>query len=117
MFADELVIARTRRETLARVHAEISRELRGAPHNAPPQAHVTYVGGLSRARRLVQHLYRAALHEEEEIVMDGSKDLFAAAVQAGWAVIPATDRANMTREAFAVALRAAAQVYAEAAAT
>ena len=80
-----LIAARARRETLARVRAELARELRGAPHNAPAQSQLTYVGGLARARRLVETRYRSALTAEEQIVMAGvDPDLMLAAVKAAW---------------------------------
>lgn len=65
-----LAEARGRRQAYADLRTELSRELRGAPHNAPPQSQLTYVGGLARARRMVEQLYRAANDAEEALVLD-----------------------------------------------
>lgn len=64
-----LAEARGRREAYQTIRADLSRELRGAPYNAPPQAQLTYVGGLARARRLAERLYRTALNAEEDLVI------------------------------------------------
>ena len=111
MIDPALVAARARREALAQVRAELAAELRGAPHNAPAQAQLTYVGGLARARRLVEVSYQAALADEEQIVMDGiATDLFVAAVKAGWDAIPTGNMDDMTPDALSAALMAAVEV-------
>lgn len=66
----ELAVARGRREAYAVVRAELARELRGAPYNAAGRIQVTYVGGLARARRIVERLFRDALDAEERLVID-----------------------------------------------
>ena len=106
-----LLAARARRETFAALRAELVAELRGAPHNAPARSQLTYVGGLARARRLVEARYRSALAAEEQIVMDGiDPDLVVAAVKAGWDAIPDGNMDDMTPDALAVALLAALKV-------
>jgi hypothetical protein len=115
MFDAALIAARARRETLDDVRAELSRELRGAPNNAPPQTQFTYVGGLARARRMIERRYRQALDAEETIVMaEPDVALFTAAIKAGWEAIPDGNMDDMTPEALAAALTAAARVYAQA---
>jgi hypothetical protein len=111
MIDPAVVAARARREALAQVRAELAAELRGAPYNAPARAQITYVGGLARARRLVEDRYQAALSAEEQIVMDGiSTDLFVAAVKAGWEAIPDGNMDDMTPDVLAAALMAAVDV-------
>lgn len=111
MLDPALIAARARRETLGQLRAELARELRGAPHNAPAQAQLTYAGGLARARRLLEVRYRSALADEEQIVMDGiAPDLVIAAVKAGWEAIPDGNMDDMTPDALAAALLAAFDV-------
>lgn len=65
-----LAEARGRREAYEKARAAIRAELLGAPLNAPPQSQLTYVGGLARARRMVEALYQQAQDDEEQLVMD-----------------------------------------------
>jgi hypothetical protein len=64
-----LAAARGRRQALAAVRAVLASELRGAPYNAPGRSQLTYVGGLARARRIVEGLYRQAALAEEDLVL------------------------------------------------
>lgn len=66
-----LAEARGRREAYGTIRAALARELRGAPHNAPPQSQLTYVGGLARARRIAERLYRYANNAEEDVLFAG----------------------------------------------
>ncbi len=110
-----LVAARARREGLAAVRAALTRELKQAPFNTPDiSTQNTYVGGLARARRLVEALYRAALTAEERAVIDGpdQEEVFTKALKAAWDALPEGSLDDMTPETLAAALRAALRIYA-----
>lgn len=68
-----LAVARGRREAYAAARTELRNELRGAPGNAPPQSQLTYVGGLARARRMLERLYQGALADEERLVLGSAE--------------------------------------------
>lgn len=114
----ELAVARGRRgrrEGLALARAEIARELRGAPLNAPGRTQLTYDGGLARARRILERLYHDAAAVEEQLVVAGADEaLFDKALKAAWDALPDGSMDDITPDTLAVALRAAAAVYDEA---
>jgi len=111
-----LVAARARREALAGLRAELAKELRGAPYNAPGKTQITYTGGLARARRIVERRYQAALTAEEDLVLAGPDlKLLTAAIKAAWDAIPDGNMDDRTPEALETALLAAARVYMDAA--
>lgn len=70
----ELAQARARREAFDTARRALAAELRGAPHNAPANSQLTYVGGLARARRILERLYVASAAAEEHLVLDGPSE-------------------------------------------
>lgn len=65
----ELAEARGRREAYETIRTALATEQRGAPYNAPARTQVTYIGGLARARRIVEGLFWEASAAEEALVM------------------------------------------------
>lgn len=82
---DEIALAeaRGRREAFEYIRVALTRELRGAPYNASPQAQLTYIGGLARARRMAERLYRQACEAEETLVLADSESAQPAAQVVG----------------------------------
>lgn len=68
----DAAVQRGRREALQRARDALVEELRGAPFDLPEPRFRTYVGGLARARRVLEEQFRVALVEEEQAVIDSA---------------------------------------------
>jgi hypothetical protein len=55
-----------RREAFAEAQSAILREARRGEHQAPPQVHLTYTGGLRRASKVIEPLLGQAMEAEAE---------------------------------------------------